>query len=113
MTIEALAATEGVAVVHSLKCWPDFFEPLLSGEKNFEIRRDDRGFDVGHILSLWEWCPERMCYTGRSIVRRVTHVHAHDAGVPGLESGYCILALQPLRASRPTPFDDTLTGGAA
>jgi hypothetical protein len=29
-------------MVHTLKTWPDFFEPLFSGIKTFELRINDR-----------------------------------------------------------------------
>jgi len=34
-------------MIHRLKPWPEFFEPVLTGEKRFELRRDDRCFQVG------------------------------------------------------------------
>ena len=43
--------------VHELKIWPEFFEPVASGVKTFEVRRDDRGFAVGDRLRLREWEP--------------------------------------------------------
>lgn len=89
-----------VAVVHSLKSWPEFFQQTLDGQKPFEIRKDDRGFDGGHYLSLWEWCPDRMAYTGRSIAMRVLYILGAEAGVPGLLPGYCIMGVEPIRDTR-------------
>jgi hypothetical protein len=40
---------------HTLKCWPVFFAPILTGEKPFEIRLNDRDYEVGDILRLEEW----------------------------------------------------------
>lgn len=37
---------------HILKCWPAYFDAVARGEKTFEIRRDDRGFQRGDILVL-------------------------------------------------------------
>jgi hypothetical protein len=44
-------------MTHELKCWPEFFQAILSGSKTFEARRDDRNFKVGDNLVLKEWTP--------------------------------------------------------
>lgn len=62
---------------HDLKIYPRFFEPVLTGEKKAELRRDDRGYAVGDILNLKEWDPSGIgpgFYTGREIKVRVTHI---------------------------------------
>jgi hypothetical protein len=41
--------------VHELKCWPTEFEAVKYGRKDFEIRRDDRGFSEGDIVILREY----------------------------------------------------------
>lgn len=41
-------------VVHELKDWPEYFEPLARGLKTFEIRRNDRQFKVGDEVRLIE-----------------------------------------------------------
>ncbi|MCX7610250.1 MAG: DUF3850 domain-containing protein [Ignavibacterium sp.] len=38
--------------VHKLKIYPEFFKEVCSGKKTFEIRKNDRGFQVGDILLL-------------------------------------------------------------
>ena len=43
---------------HRLKCWPVFYADIVNGSKTFELRRDDRGFQVGDLLILQEWDPE-------------------------------------------------------
>lgn len=51
---------------HDLKCWPEFFRYLWSGEKTFELRNDDRGYAAGDTLLQREWT-KRDGYTGRWI----------------------------------------------
>ena len=40
---------------HDLKVAAAYFDALESGEKSFEVRRDDRGFQRGDVLLLREW----------------------------------------------------------
>jgi hypothetical protein len=91
---------------HELKTWPVYFERLLSGEKTFEIRKDDRGFQAGDELVLQEFDPE-LCqhmvttcgpecpgYSGRGLVFRVGFVYRHAPG--WVDCGiYVVLSLLP------------------
>ena len=56
------------------KCWPKYFEKLLSGEKTFEVRLADWKCEVGDILILQEWNPDIKKYTGRKIQKKVTYI---------------------------------------
>lgn len=77
--------------VHELKILPEYYNAVRSGEKKFELRRDDRGFAVGDRLHLRKWNPEGG-YTGEVIMTDITYILR---GVPryGLCDGYCILSL--------------------
>jgi len=64
---------------HELKCWPQYYEPVESGMKPFEIRQNDRGFQVGDKLVLREWvledyCPDTGYYTGRECTLTITYM---------------------------------------
>lgn len=61
-------------MTHVLKTWPDFFKKIDSGEKNFEIRKNDRGFKVGDSLILEEYNSDQMKFTGRKIKKRIVYV---------------------------------------
>lgn len=74
---------------HELKCWPEFYRHLVSGEKTFEARKDDRGFHAGDVLRLREWSKEGG-YTGREMRRTVTYVLG---GLPYLQPGYVVMGL--------------------
>lgn len=59
---------------HTLKTVQPFFNDILSGEKTFESRRDDRGFEVGDELELVEYLPRRKTNkTGRRLRVEVTY----------------------------------------
>ena len=80
--------------VHELKCWPEYFEALLVGTKTFELRFDDRGYQVGDLLRLREWDPNRCVYTGRVLEREVVYILT---AVAGLQYGWCLLGLRELK----------------
>jgi len=79
-------------LTHSLKTHPGWFGELWSGHKRFEIRRDDRGFQVGDILLLKEWAPEGETFTGRRIA---AIVHNIWRGLPGVNPAYVVMAIEP------------------
>lgn len=80
--------------VHELKVWPQFFRPLVTGERTFELRLDDRGYQAGDVLVLREWDPTTKRFPGYSVARRVIHVQRlHDLGFPR----WVGLSLEPRR----------------
>lgn len=86
--------------IHALKSWPEYFQPLMTGDKTFELRRDDRKFTAGDHLLLREYVPNSDSYTGRELTRRITYV-LHGLGsvgtiapLKGLSQGYVILSLE-------------------
>lgn len=59
---------------HRLKTWPSYYRSVETGAKTFELRRDDRHFEVGDTLVLQEWSPLSERYTGRELTRVVTFI---------------------------------------
>jgi hypothetical protein len=80
---------------HELKCWPEFFVPISHRLKTFEIRKNDRDFQVGDILILEEWDPEDEDYTGRTITAFVPYIMRPGSGpTSGIKDGFVIMALE-------------------
>lgn len=84
--------------VHELKSWPEFFAPVFSGEKPFELRKNDRKYRTGDILVLREWEPNTAKYSGRKIRKKITYVleGIGSGGIPplhGLMREYAILGI--------------------
>ena len=68
---------------HRLKTWPDEFISTMWGNKSFELRVNDRGFQSGDYLQLEEWDPETKEYTGRILMRQVSYIlHGGKFGLP-------------------------------
>lgn len=85
-------------MTHELKCWPRFFDSLLCGKKTFELRQDDRNFQEGDTLKLREWNPSAEDYSPAApLYFAVTHI-LHGP-IFGLEVGWCIMSIRPLRES--------------
>lgn len=87
-----------VATIHELKTWPPFFQAMLDGVKSFEIREDDRDFQVGDALYLREFDPykrERLSdgqYTNRKMYRLIVY-KLDSSGFAGIKKGFCALGL--------------------
>lgn len=78
---------------HELKCWPEYFQQVRAGNKHFELRLDDRGFQVSDTLILREYLTPANEYTGeveRVLVTSVLRAH------PGLVPGYVIMSVEPI-----------------
>jgi hypothetical protein len=59
---------------HKLKTWPEYYEAIIADVKLFELRVNDRDFQVGDYLDLQEWDPKTCEYTGRSTLRHVLYI---------------------------------------
>jgi len=82
-------------MVHELKTWSKYFNLVKSGEKPFELRKNDRGFLAGHELLLCEYNPETQTFTGQTLRRKISYLlSGTDAEQFGLKPGYCIMGLK-------------------
>ena len=75
-------------MLHELKIYPKYFQETIEGNKPFEIRKNDRHFQVGDVLLLKEW--DNIREIG-AVVRYVL-----DDTFIGLAEGYVALGLQIL-----------------
>lgn len=66
---------------HQLKCLPEYFDAVADGSKPFEVRYDDRNYEVGDLLRICEW--RKAGWGGRSPARSRT---SSEAG-PGYSRG--------------------------
>ena len=75
---------------HELKIISEYFEAVVSDEKRFEVRLDDRKYQKGDVLLLREIeRSDEAPYTGREIEVDVLYVYRGDYCRPG----YCIMSI--------------------
>lgn len=80
-------------MIHDVKENIKYFDDVLYGIKEFEIRRNDRDYQVGDTLVLREYDGNE--YTGRQIARKIKYMHI-GTGEYGLSDGYCVLGLHDI-----------------
>ncbi|NBW10818.1 MAG: DUF3850 domain-containing protein [Caulobacteraceae bacterium] len=87
---------------HKLATWPQYWDAVHRGEKTFEVRRDDRGFQRGDILELQRCERTRfgtfeveMDFNGyhpKHVIRKeITYILT--GGQFGIEPGYVVMGL--------------------
>lgn len=74
---------------HDLKCDPVPFVDVMCNGKRCEIRKDDRGFEVGDTFRLLETGKSRAQYTGREAGGTIEHVQRGY----GLQEGHVALTI--------------------
>lgn len=95
---------------HVLKVVVPYFEALLDGSKTFEVRQNDRAYQRGDTLTLWEFnpngdtvpCKRFPCgqCKPRAVEATVGFVYSGDPRVgmrDALAPGYVVLALIDVR----------------
>lgn len=75
---------------HKLKSFTKIFPRLVSGEKRSEVRVNDRGFEVGDVVTFQEGQLENgeFVYTGRTISGVISHIDDY-----GCQFGFVNLSL--------------------
>lgn len=80
---------------HSVKIQMEYYEHIIEGRKRFEVRLNDRDYQVGDTLLLREYNAHTdYCKMGSS---RWEIVYVH-CGL-GMKKGYVVLGIEPLDKS--------------
>lgn len=78
-----------------LKTWPEYWDAIYRGEKTFELRFNDRDYQVGDILHLRRWDNEKECYTEHApIAVLVTYVATKNGVFAALSDGWVCLGIK-------------------
>ena len=76
---------------HYLKTETEYFQAQESGQKTFEVRRNDRDYKVGDMVVLDETV--NGIKTGRTLPGKEI-IYILYGGNYGIEKGYCVLQLR-------------------
>ena len=79
---------------HAIKIKEVYFKAVLSGEKTFEIRKNDRNYQVGdiiHFVPVDDECGMIIPHDPNAY--RITYIF--HGGEYGLEEGYCVFGIRP------------------
>lgn len=80
------------AIAHHLKTLQPYFDEVVAGRKRFEVRLNDRGFQVDDTLVLHELGVSGQL-TQREHRVRVSYILGD---VPGLLSDYVVMSIEPI-----------------
>ena len=74
--------------IHDLKIKIEYFNAISSGKKTFELRKNDRGFEIGDLIQfhILNKTPVRDLYVITYILKDVPEY--------GLDKDYCILGIK-------------------
>ena len=72
---------------HELKIEPEYFKPIITGKKMFEIRKNDRDYQVGDKLFLYEYKDNK--YTGIFAVATISYITDFQQ-----KEGFVVLGLE-------------------
>lgn len=81
--------------IHKVKIYESYADAVLSGEKNFEIRLNDRGYQKGDRLKFATVDSQGFYISSHPLDRKeydITYVHS---GL-GMKEEYVALAIQPV-----------------
>ena len=78
---------------HKLKTYPVFFADIEFGAKTFEIRKNDRNYQVGDVLRLEEYEPLTNKYSGDFLLVQVTYTICLD-GIPDIPDGFIGMSIE-------------------
>ena len=76
-------------MTHELKILPQYYEEVKAGNKNFELRRNDRDYKKGDTIRLKAWNGEN--YLDKAPLERTIKYILADCCEYGLMDGYVIL----------------------
>lgn len=89
---------------HDLKLSIDFCGAVLSGEKTFEVRKNDRGFQTGDLIRFIPTDGTSYCSSDGTVREHAKHeISGHTYKITyilngwGIKNGYVVLGIKEYR----------------
>lgn len=82
-------------MIHQVKCEHKFFEDVIRGNKLFEVRKNDRNYQVGDYLAMNELTDDKTSYTRRSAMFVIDYVIRYEDMPLALGYDYVVLGIRP------------------
>lgn len=81
-------------MIHELKIDENFTDAIISGDKNFEIRYNDRGYQKGDIIKFSPVSSVGSCDTLNPLYNALYEI-TYVLNGWGLKEGYVVLGIKP------------------
>lgn len=85
-----------MSTTHTLKTLSAYWYAVERGDKNFEVRRNDRGFQTGDTLLLEHFDPNSPPHPFQGshplLARRITYIL--PGGEFGIDPGYVVMGIE-------------------
>ncbi|MES1977539.1 MAG: DUF3850 domain-containing protein [Pseudomonadota bacterium] len=78
---------------HDLKVWSMYWGALASGDKPFDVRLNDRDYQVGDLLRMRDYNQATGTYTGLELWREITYILLNDLFC---KPGHVVLGLRAI-----------------
>jgi len=79
-------------MLHALKTEQEFFGLISKSTKSFEVRKNDRPFQVDDDICLQEWDKDNKKYTGKEWHGKITYILNDERFC---KKGYVVLSIKP------------------
>ena len=81
--------------LHELKIKEDYFYAIVRGEKTFELRKNDRDYQVGDLIHFIKTDGLEYSSGYSKYVYKITYI-LKDVPEYGLDKNYCILGIKKI-----------------
>lgn len=86
-----------MGTIHDIKIQPEFFNAVDNKTKRAELRKDDRGYEVGDMLKMHEYIdrtPSGIACSGKYTGRVIVAIITHKLEGFGIQQGFCCLSIK-------------------
>lgn len=90
---------KGAEMTHSLKILESYADAIVEGRKNFEVRKNDRGYNAGDTVVFMVIDDDNLCVAYHPLDNkkfRITYVHS---GL-GMEKDYVVFGIREIKKGK-------------